>query len=173
MAQEPIRPVSPNAPLSHEKLAEGLRSRIRFDRNSIDALADWMTSAFGTVTFLVCNILFFAGWIYWNNSSFGLPVFDPFPYQLLTMAVSLEAIVLSIIVLISQNRQAKMTEIRQKVNFEIDVRAEEEVTKLIELVLDMHKHLGLKTEGVRKMAWMRKEIDIEKIRKEVEETKDA
>jgi uncharacterized membrane protein len=64
-------------------------------------LADWITTFAGSMRFVGLHVAWFAAWILVNL--FG-PAFDPFPFGLLTMIVSLEAIFLSTFVLISQNR---------------------------------------------------------------------
>ena len=69
--------------------------------------------------------------------------FDPFPFGLLTMIVSLEAIFLATFVLISQNRQAQLADRRAKVDLQVDMIAEQEVTKLMQLLIDIHDHLGI------------------------------
>jgi|CXWL01.1.fsa_nt_gi uncharacterized membrane protein len=169
MAEKQALPtVEERKKLTKQVLTEGLRSQIKFERTWIDVMADFFTAAFGTVTFLVLNAFIFIGWILWNTPGFGFPLFDPFPYELLTTIVSLEAIFLSIIVLISQNRQSKITDIRQKVNFEVDVRAEEEVTEILKLLSELHAHAGLKTTGARELARMKQATNIGEIQRDVE-----
>lgn len=73
----------------------------------------------------------------------GLPHLDPFPFNFLTMTVSLEAIFLSTFVLMSQNRQAIQADKRAKVDLQINLIAEQEVTKAIELITAIHDHLGI------------------------------
>jgi uncharacterized membrane protein len=159
------------AKLTKQDLTDRLRSEIRFERTWIDAVADFLTSIFGTVGFLIGNIIFFAGWIYLNSPGSGFHVFDPFPYGLLTMAVSLEAIVLSIIVLITQNRQSKISEIRQKINFEVDVRAEEEITKVLKLQGLIIEHLGIERKRDPELARMEKKTDLGAIQRGIEQEK--
>ena len=104
------------------------KKRANDRRTTIEKIADWMTSRFGTVTFLILNLLVYAFWIAWNTSSIpGLVPFDPYPFGLLTMAMSIEAIILAIVVLISQNREAKVTELREEMNLQVDLIAEEEL----------------------------------------------
>lgn len=71
-------------------------------------------------------------WIAINTIDLGIPQFDPFPFGLLTMIVSLEAIFLSIFVLISQNRQSEKDRIRSEIEYEVNVKAELEVAFLHE-----------------------------------------
>ena len=117
-----------------------VKSHLDFHRGRLDKVADFLTEQFGTLWFLLFNAAFFLGWIEWNLGWFGLPIFDPFPFSLLTMAVSLEAIFLAIIVLISQNRQSKIADIRQQIDFEVDVRAEAEINKILHKLDDIPGH---------------------------------
>ena len=84
-------------------------------RSEVDKAADFLTASFGTISHLLFNVLFFVAWIVWNGGVIpGLAVFDPFPFGFLTMVVSLEAIFLAIIVLISQNREARIADLREE-----------------------------------------------------------
>ena len=67
------------------------------------------------MVFVYIHIVWFGLWILLNTGHMGVPVFDPFPYGLLTMVVSLEAIFLSTFVLISQNRLSEEAESRAQV----------------------------------------------------------
>ena len=81
------------------------------------------------------HVAFFAAWILLNVPRIpGAPMFDPFPYGLLTMVVSLEAIILSVFVLLSQNRQVAKERIRGDIEYEVNIKAEMEVAHLHEKV---------------------------------------
>ncbi|MDQ3089626.1 MAG: DUF1003 domain-containing protein [bacterium] len=123
--------------------------------------ADFLTESFGTVLFLNVNAIIFFVWIVINLGLFkSTNVFDPFPFGLLTMIVSLEAIFLSIIVLISQNRATKIADERQEMDFLINVRAEEEITRMINMLDEVHDHLGLKKEDDLELAGMKLKTNI-------------
>lgn len=133
-----------------------------------DRAADFMTKIFGTVGFLVINALFFIAWILINLHFFpGIPAFDPYPFNFLTMFVSLEAIVLSIVVLVSQNKASEIADLRQELDFEIDVHAEREITRIIKMLKGIHNHLGMKPENDNELKAMEKDINIEKLEKEI------
>lgn len=149
-----------------------VKSHLEFHKGRLDKVADFMTEQFGTLWFLIFNAAFFLGWIEWNLGWFGLPIFDPFPFSLLTMAVSLEAIFLAIIVLISQNRQSKIADIRQQIDFEVDVRAEAEVNKILHKLDDIHRHLALGKPNDLADTETAFEIDIEQIQREIEKNSD-
>jgi uncharacterized membrane protein len=72
-------------------------------------------------------------WIVWNLLPFT-PHFDPYPFGFLTMIVSLEAIFLSIFVLVSQNRQAAKDRLRADADYEVNLKAELEISHLHEKV---------------------------------------
>ncbi len=150
-------------------LSDRLRSQIRFEKTWMDEIADFCTNVFGSVWFLLLNAGVFVGWIVLNIPEFGFAPFDPYPFGLLTMAVSLEAIFLSIIVLISQNRQSRIADIRQRVNFEVDVRAEEEITKILKMLGDVQEHMGIGKKDAE-LSRMEKKTDIGDIQKKVEAT---
>jgi uncharacterized membrane protein len=136
-----------------ELSAEKNHSRIYYDtykrrfdtqRTSIEKVADKLVSSFGTLFFLVINLVWFAAWIILNLGLISaVEPFDPFPFGLLTMIVSLEAIVLSIIVLISQNRESKISNLRSEIDTRIDILAEEEITKVLEIVIEIAKKNGI------------------------------
>jgi uncharacterized membrane protein len=156
------------ATLTEEHLIAGLKSRIDFDRSVTDRIADFLTEAFGTVLFFLLNLLFFVFWFFANAGLLGFQPFDPYPYNFLTMVVSLEAIFLAIIVLMSQNRAGRIAEIRQKMDFEINVRAEQEITKLIQLVEKLHRHTGMRTNNDPELREMEQQIDLEAIKREAQ-----
>jgi CRP/FNR family cyclic AMP-dependent transcriptional regulator len=104
-------------------------------RSPVQRVADWIAEFSGSITFLVLHILFFAAWVLLNLPQVpGAPLFDPFPFGLLTMVVSLEAIILSVFVLLSQNRQAAKERIRGDIEYEVNLKAEMEVAHLHEKV---------------------------------------
>jgi uncharacterized membrane protein len=98
---------------------------------TIQAIADYVAAFCGTFSFLVMHIVWFTAWIVANVDIIPHIVsFDPYPFGLLTMVVSLEAIFLSCMVLISQNRQAAKDKIRSDVEYQANIRAGLEVTQL-------------------------------------------
>jgi CRP/FNR family transcriptional regulator, cyclic AMP receptor protein len=96
-----------------------------------ERLSDFLTRVAGDIRFVYFNFLWFATWIILNTNIIpGLEAFDPFPFGLLTMIVSLEAIFLSLFVLISQNRQTAREKIRNDIEYEVNIKAELEIREL-------------------------------------------
>ncbi len=87
----------------------------------------------GSMVFVYVHLVWFGGWILVNSIIPGLQ-FDPFPYTFLTLVVSLEAIFLSTFILISQNHETQLTERRNHLDLQINMLAEQENTKMLELL---------------------------------------
>lgn len=159
----------------HQELVKHRREKIKsfkakmdLKRSVTDRIADYMTEFFGTIWFLVFNLVWFSGWMLINTGLIpGMPAFDPFPYGLLTMIVSLEAIFLAIIVLISQNRAAHIADLREEVDLHLNVLAEQEITKMLIILDEIHDHLGMPPEDDEELAMMKKKTDLNEIEKEL------
>ncbi len=120
--------------------AKSLRSR-----SLLTQIADDLTAICGSTAFLFFHIVLFFGWILINSNILpGTIAYDPFPYGLLTMVVSLEAIFLSIFILVSQNRSAYVNSVREEVHLRVNLIAEEEITKVLEVLADMREKMGIK-----------------------------
>ena len=153
----------------HREKIEGFRQTHDKKRTIIDRVADEIAVLSGSFLFFIFHIAFFAVWILININVFStIAPFDPYPFGLLTMIVSLEAIFLSIIVLLSQNRQAKIADLREELDLQINRIAEKEITKLIQMQVIMMKHLGITIEGDEELERMMKEIDTQHIQKQLE-----
>lgn len=148
-----------------ERLAIRLMQKLDGDKKLTDKIADKLTTSFGKVTFLAGNFLFFFLWIYANTHGIaGLPVFDPYPFGLLTMLVSLEAIFLSTVVLISQNRESTLARMRMELDLIITIEAEEETTRILKMLDEIHDHLGLDPHDDAELTEMKEEVDISRLR---------
>jgi uncharacterized membrane protein len=107
----------------------------------LQKVADWISDFSGRMPFLILNALWFVVWIAVNTLPLGLPAFDPYPFGLLTMIVSLEAIFLSCFVLISQNRQAEKDHVRADIEYEVNIKAELEIAHLHEKTDRLHAEM--------------------------------
>lgn len=150
-----------------------LKAQADAKRTPIEKLADWLTTFFGTVSFLVINVIVFVVWIVVNNGGVpGVAVFDPFPYVLLTTTVSLEAIVLAIIVLISQNRAARISDVREEIDLHVNRIAEAEVTQILRLLTEVAKKSGINTDDDPEIQRMLRPIRNSDIQRKVEQQTD-
>jgi uncharacterized membrane protein len=120
-----------------------LRTIAARERSLQSRIADAITSFSGRMIFAYVHIVWFGVWILLNTGRFGVRVFDPFPYGLLTMVVSLEAIFLSTFVLISQNRLSEETERRADLDLHIGLLTEHELTRVLQMLDAVQDKLGI------------------------------
>lgn len=115
-------------------------------RTLVQKGADWIAEFAGSITFLMLHVVWFGLWLLLNSVKIpGVPQWDPFPFGFLTLTVSLEAIFLSVFVLLSQNRQAAKDRVRSDIEYDVNLKAELEIVNLHEkmdrLTADVLKHL--------------------------------
>jgi len=123
--------------LLRARVARNPSEEIQEQITLVQRLADWIAAFSGSISFLVANAVWFGIWIWLNES--GTWRFDPFPFGLLTMIVSLQAIFLSIFVLLAQNRHAAKDRVRDDIEYEINVKAELEIAHLHEKVEEIRE----------------------------------
>jgi uncharacterized membrane protein len=120
-----------------------LRLKAARERSVQDRLADAITAFSGRMVFAYVHIVWFGVWILLNTGHVGVRAFDPFPYGLLTMVVSLEAIFLSTFVLISQNRLSAETEHRADLDLHIGLLTEHELTRVLQMLDAIQDKMGI------------------------------
>ena len=123
-----------------------LRMQAARERNAQDRIADAVTSFSGRMIFVYAHIVWFGVWILLNDGGLGVHPFDPFPYGLLTMIVSLEAIFLSTFVLISQNRLSEEADRRADLDLHIGLLSETELTFALKMLRSIQKKLDIDTD---------------------------
>jgi uncharacterized membrane protein len=116
-----------------------LRSRTWADR-----LSDGIASFVGTLKFVLLHAVWFSAWAVINAGLVPfVPAFDPYPFQLLAVIVSLEAVLLSTFVLLKQKRMSYLSDRRDHLHLQINLLAEREVTRLLQMVDRIARHLGV------------------------------
>lgn len=140
-------------------------------RSRAEQLSDWITSTAAAGSVLFLHFGWFSFWVLANLGIIpGITPFDPFPFPLLTMTVSLEAIFLSLFVLASQKRLSRQSDKRAHLDLQIDLLAEREMTMVLRLLQDIARHLDVKVsvtpEQIRDLV---KETDIHKLTNKLDE----
>jgi len=120
--------------LLRTRVSKNVNEEMEEKLTTLERISDWIAWFSGSMQFLILNGIWFMVWIAINLVNLGLQQFDPFPFGLLTMIVSLESIFLSCFVLISQNRQVAKDKIRSDIEYEVNIKAELEVAHLHEKV---------------------------------------
>jgi uncharacterized membrane protein len=172
------QPHGPDRPERHPLLASVLeknirtviaqRERVAKRRSLQDKLADLITDFSGHMGFVYLHILWFVGWIVWNLGAFGAKPFDPYPFGLLTMIVSLEAIFLSTFVLISQNRFGVEADRRANLHLQIGLLSEHEITRALQMLEQIQRKIGIEPEPGTDLKELEAEVRPEDVLKEIE-----
>ena len=144
-----------------------IKAQRNAQRDWIEVIADALNYMAASTPFLVAHVFWFTTWILWNTGVVGLRPFDPFPFGLLTMIVSLEAIFLSIFVLMAQRRESAIAEMREEISLQVSLRLEEEVTKTLQLVAGLYTRLGHRVAEDQELTDMLQPLDVEAIEREL------
>jgi uncharacterized membrane protein len=172
------QPHGPDRPGRHPALASVLeknirtviaqRERVAKRRSLQDRLADLITEFSGHVNFAYLHVLWFTMWIAWNLGALGAKPFDPYPFGLLTMIVSLEAIFLSTFVLISQNRMGEDADRRANLHLQIGLLSEHEITRALQMLEQIQDKIGIVREPGTDLKELETEVRPEDVLKEIE-----
>lgn len=145
-----------------------MRMKAARQRSTSQRIADVVTSFSGTMIFVYIHIIWFSVWILLNSGLLGMAPFDPFPYGLLTMIVSLEAIFLSTFVLISQNRMGELSEQRADLDLHIDLLTEYELTRVLQMLHAIQEKMGIADEEDEELSDLEMETKPEAVLAEIE-----
>jgi uncharacterized membrane protein len=145
-----------------------LRLKAAHERSAQDRIADTVTSFSGSMLFVYIHILWFYLWILFNTGHVGMRPFDPFPYGLLTLVVSLEAIFLSTFVLVSQNRLGEEIERRADLDLHIGLLTEHELTRVLQMLDAIQHKMGIEDDEASELADLEMETKPEDVLAEIE-----
>ena len=149
--------------------------RQQHERNQTreERIAARITKFTGTMPFVYAHIVFLILWISINAGIFtGIKPFDPFPFSTLSIFASIEAIFLTAFVLISENRSSVLSERRSDLNLQISLLSEQEVTRLIEMVDAISRHLNLPTVKHSETEGLKQNVAPEFVLKKIEEAEE-
>lgn len=126
------------------EVVSDMENEVRDGRSGAERFSDWVVNAAGTPAFALGHVVFFGVWVATQSGVVpSLPVFDPYPFTFLTFIVSLEAIFLSIFVLISQGRLTRQADRRSHLDLQVNLLAEQESTNALRLLHTIAEHLGV------------------------------
>ena len=137
--------------LLKKRVSRNVNEEMEEQSSGLERIADLIAEFSGSIPFLLLNATWFALWIGINTLPLGIPRFDPYPFGLLTMIVSLEAIFLSCFLLVSQKRQAEKDRVRADIEYEINIKAELEVAHLHEKTDQIHADMLARFARIEKL----------------------
>jgi uncharacterized membrane protein len=142
-------------------------------RTLLERAVDRLNEIASSVWFLVAHAILFAVWLLWNTGALGLTPVDPYPFGLMTTIVSLEAIFLSIFVLMAQQRESAIAELREELGLQVNLRVEQEVTKTLQLVAGLYTRLGHRVSDDPELHHMLQPLDVRAIERDLLEQIEA
>jgi uncharacterized membrane protein len=149
-----------------QKTVKSIKAKAAEKRSLMEIVADRITALFGSYIFLIANVLIFIAWIVINTGLIpGVKPFDKFPFSLLTTSVSLEAIILAILVLSSQNRASRVADLREEVQLQVNLLTEEENTRMMWMLVLLMQKNGIPIPEDKRLQEMLRETDVENIEK--------
>jgi uncharacterized membrane protein len=148
-----------------------IRKNTQNQRSTEEKIADVITDISGRMYFVYFHAIWFAIWIVINLGLFGFKPFDPFPFGLLTMIVSLEAIFLSTFVLISQNRLSAEADRRADLDLQMNLLAEHELTRALQMLDAIQDKLGIENDSDPELNDLEKNVQPQDVIKEIDRVK--
>ncbi len=147
--------------INNRKIAAG-------QRTAEEHIADAITGFSGRMYFVYFHVIWFGVWILINLGLFGIKPFDPYPYGLLTMIVSLEAIFLSTFVLISQNRLSAEADRRADLDLQIGLLTEHELTRVLNMLDAIQDQMGIENDTDKELLELEKDVHPEDVLNEMD-----
>lgn len=134
-------------------------------------LSEAIGSFAGTNTFIVLHLVVVFLWVLVNSRPVeGIPAFDPYPFVFLGVLLALEAVLLTACVLIHQNRMSLKADRRSHLNLQIDLLAEKEVTKVIQLLQRMSRQMGIEEQvSDRETRQLGQDTEVEDVARDLKE----
>lgn len=153
----------------HRRIIRAVELTESIKRSLSDKISDAIVEWSGSFLVFTFHLLWFGLWLAVNLDMVPrVPVFDPYPFGLLTMIVSLEAIFLSVFVLMSQGRAKRVDDLRAEISLQVGLIAEEEITKMLEIVTKTAKQQGVNIEGDNELQRMLKPLNASEITHKLE-----
>jgi uncharacterized membrane protein len=150
-----------------------LEKKAHKSRSTAEHVADKVTTFAGSTPSLILHAVWFGGWLLLNVGTIpGIKPFDPLPFSFLTLVVSLEAIFLTLLVLMSQNRMTKDADKRANLDLQINMLDEQETTMILRMVQKITRHLGLEEEMNKSVKELSEETDVNRVSQSLDEKSD-
>ena len=137
------------------------------NRTLLERAVDLLNDIASSTWCLVVHAIGFTFWLLWNTGKLGWRPIDPYPFGLMTTIVSLEAIFLSIFVLMAQKRESAIAELREELGLQVSLRVEQEVTKTLQLVAGLYTRLGHRVSDDPELHHMLQPLDVKAIERDL------
>jgi uncharacterized membrane protein len=134
------KPTPAAAARNVHEIAELEKQQLR-DLPRADRISIAVTSVLGSFKAVLLHLSALLAWTLWNSIGPERLQFDPYPFGLLTMLVSMEGVLVALLVLVTQNRMAAQSDQRDRLNLQVDLLAEQEMTMVLRMLGRISDHL--------------------------------
>jgi uncharacterized membrane protein len=142
------QPAPPSTVVENIRSVAEMQKHLEQERCFTERLADLIGGFSGSMSFVLIHVVFIVAWFLVNTLPLGIRHFDPYPFILLAMIVSVEAVLLSTFVLMKQNRMQRQSDIRAHLNLQVDLLSEKEITKVLQMLRAISQKLDVDTSPV-------------------------
>lgn len=164
-------PTAPIQPQQNLETVMQLEREALEKRSVVQRIADHITAFAGSTPFVVFHLFWFGGWLLVNTGLLpGVPPFDRPPFSLLTLIVSLEAIFLTLLVLMSQNHMMREADKRTHLDLQVNMLAEQEGTATLRMLRRICARLGIEVEEADAVEHLETATDVDQLAKSLERT---
>jgi uncharacterized membrane protein len=165
------RKAAPNPTHSNIEAIAALEHDALSRRTSIERISDLITKAVSNVGFLIAQLILISGWTLVNLHLIPpLKAFDPFPFGVLSLVVSSEAVFLTLFVLISQGRMARQSELRSHLSLQVGMLSEQELTTVMLMMEKLCQHMGVNVDAsVHEVRSFSNATDVHKLADDLED----
>jgi uncharacterized membrane protein len=155
--------MSPSTPqLTNIQTIMSLERETRDGRSILERLIDGVSGLASSPVFIAAHVLWFAVWM--GVNTLGHATFDRYPFSLLTLAVSLEAIVLTGFVLMAQRHMTRQADKRAHLDLQINLLAEQELTAILKMQCLLAERAGIDVTGVDpRLEQLRTHTDVQQL----------
>jgi uncharacterized membrane protein len=139
------------------------------DPSFADRVASFIARFAGSIWFAVAHAVVFGAWILVNVLP-GLPHWDPYPFTFLTMWASMESLLVASFILIAQNYAMRLSERRDKLELQVNLLAEQETTKTLQLLDAIARKVGAQCDNDPEVQALSEATRLESLARQIEET---
>lgn len=118
-------------------ISKDIKKMITETKTLSDKISDKITDFCGSILFVYIHIIWFGAWLVYNI--YAENPFDPYPFGMLTLVVSLEAIILATFIMISQNQQGEITDLRSEADYQTDLKTEKKIVEILAILKTNYK----------------------------------
>lgn len=165
--------VAPTAKRNIAAIAQ-LEQQLLAQRSTAELIGAGVARFFGSLRFILAQLLFLVAWIVVNQKLVGIPPFDPYPFLLLSLIVGIEFIFLTTFVLMNQTHQMRRAEQWSHLHLQLSMLTEQEVTKNMQMLRTVCQELGLnKPTGDEELSELTQDTAISALANEIEKARET